>query len=86
VLSVIFCVCFIFFSIQSMDQWYQSSLLFFVSLCMSPTRSEYRELGLELVSLEDDHSHQPKWPPMMGERRDDGVGYPIKMFLEESLT
>jgi hypothetical protein len=48
-------------------------------------RSGYRELGLELVSLGDDHSHQPKQPPMVEEKRDDGVGDPFKMFLEESL-
>jgi hypothetical protein len=34
------------------DQWYQSRLLLIVFQCMSPTRSEYRKLGLELVSLE----------------------------------
>jgi hypothetical protein len=26
---------------------------------MSPTRSEYKELGLELVSLEEKRSHTP---------------------------
>jgi hypothetical protein len=53
---------------------------------MSPTRSEYKELGLELVSLEDQSSHTPKRPLMAGENKYDGIGYPFKMFLEEPLT
>ena len=50
---------------------------------MSPTRSEYREFGIELVSL--DHSRHPKRPPMAEEKRDDGAGDSIKSLLEESL-
>jgi len=53
---------------------------------MSPTRLGYKELGLKLVSLEDDHSHRPKKPPMAKEKRDEKVGDNFKMFLEESLT
>jgi hypothetical protein len=53
---------------------------------MSPTRSEYKELGLELVSLEEKISHTPKKPLMVGEKKDDKTGDPFKMFLEESLT
>jgi hypothetical protein len=53
---------------------------------MSPTRSGYRELGLELVSLEENHSRQPKWPPMVEEKRDEGEEDPIKLFLVESLV
>jgi hypothetical protein len=53
---------------------------------VSPTRSRYKELGLELVSLEDNKSHLPKKPTMVEEKRHDGVGYPIKLLLEESLT
>jgi hypothetical protein len=52
---------------------------------MSPTRSEYKELGLELVSLEEKSSRTPKRPLMEGEKKDDGIGDPFKMFLEESL-
>ena len=33
--------------------------------CMSSTRSEYSKLGLELVSLEDNHSHTPNKPSMV---------------------
>ena len=58
-----------------------------VSQCMSPMKSEYRELGLELVELGKNTSRRSKKPQMVGEeKRDDIVGYPIKMFLKESLT
>jgi hypothetical protein len=53
---------------------------------MSPTRSGYKELGLELVSLEEKISCTPKRPLMAGENNDDGIGDPFKMFLEEALT
>jgi hypothetical protein len=52
---------------------------------MSPTRSGYKELGLELVSLEDKISRTPKRPLMAGEKKDDGTGDPFKMLLEEAL-
>jgi hypothetical protein len=53
---------------------------------MSPTRSEYKELGLELVYVEDNISRTPKRPLMAGEKKDDGMGYPFKLLIEESLT
>jgi hypothetical protein len=49
-------------------------------------RSKYKELGLELVSLEDRSSHMPKGPLMVGEKKDDGTGDPFKLFIEEALT
>jgi hypothetical protein len=49
-------------------------------------RLGYREMGLELFSLKENFSSQPKWPPMVEEKRDDGVGYQIKLFLKESLA
>jgi hypothetical protein len=52
---------------------------------MSPTRSEYKVLGLELVSLEEKISRTPKRPLMEGEKKDDGTRYPFKLFIEESL-
>jgi hypothetical protein len=52
---------------------------------MSPTRSEYKELGLELVSLEEKSSHMPKRPLMVGEKKYDGTGDPFKLLIEESL-
>jgi hypothetical protein len=53
---------------------------------MSPMRSGYKELGLELLSLEDKSSRTPKRPLMAGEKKDDETRDPFKMFLEESLT
>jgi hypothetical protein len=52
---------------------------------MSPKRSEYKESGLELVSLEDKIFHMPKRPLMARETKDDGIGYPFKLFIEEAL-
>jgi hypothetical protein len=49
-------------------------------------RSGYRELGLKLVSLEENSLTLPKKPPMVEEKRDDGERDPIKLFLEESLA
>jgi hypothetical protein len=49
-------------------------------------RSGYRELGLELVSLEDNRSRPPKQPPMVEEKRDDRARDPINLLLEEALT
>jgi hypothetical protein len=48
-------------------------------------RSGYRVLPLELVSLEENYSHMPNKPSMVGENKDYGTGYPFKMFLKESL-
>jgi hypothetical protein len=53
---------------------------------MSPTRPGYKELGLELVSLEDKISHRPKQPIMAEEKKEDWTRYPFKMLLEEALT
>jgi hypothetical protein len=52
---------------------------------MSPTRSKYKELGLELVSLEDRSSHMPKRPLMARENKYDGTRDPFKLLTEESL-
>jgi hypothetical protein len=68
------------------DQWYQSRRLLYVFFqCMSPTRSEYRKLGLELVSLEDNLSCTPKKPSMAEEKKNDGVDDPISLLLEQAL-
>jgi len=53
---------------------------------MSPTRLEYKELGLKLVSLDDISSRMPKRPPMAGEKKDDGTRDPVKLLIEEALT
>ena len=51
---------------------------------MSPSRSGYKELGLELA-LEEKISHTPKRPLMAGENKYDGIGDPFKLLLEEYL-
>jgi hypothetical protein len=53
---------------------------------MSPTRSKYSKLGLELVSLEDNHSRTPKKPSMAEEKKNDGADDPISLLLEQALT
>jgi hypothetical protein len=54
--------------------------------CMSPTRSDYIKLGLELVSLEDNHSLTPKKPSMAEENKNDGTDDLISLLLEQALT
>jgi hypothetical protein len=49
-------------------------------------RSGYKELGLELVSLEDKISRMPKQHLMAGEKKDDEARYPFKTLIEEFLT
>jgi hypothetical protein len=53
--------------------------------CMSPTRSEYSKLGLELVSLEENLSHTPKKPSMMKENKNDKANDSINLLLEQAL-
>jgi hypothetical protein len=53
---------------------------------MSPKRSEYKELGLELVSLKEKISRTPKRPLMEGEKKYDGTGNPFKFLIEEAVT
>ena len=52
---------------------------------MSPTRSRYKELGLELVEPLQDQLYKPRRPPMADEKKDEGAGDPIKILLEEAL-
>jgi hypothetical protein len=47
--------------------------------------ARYRELGLELVSLEVNCSRTPRKTSMASENKYDEIGYPFKVFLEESL-
>ena len=49
---------------------------------MSPTRSGYKELGLDLVEPLQDQPRKPQRTPMGDEKIDEGVGNPIKIFLE----
>ena len=68
----------------SLDQWYQSSLLFYF-LWMSPMRSRYKDLGLNLVEPLQDQPHKPQRPIMVKETKDKGEGYPMKILLKEAL-
>ena len=52
---------------------------------MSPTRSGYKELGLDLVEPLQDQPRKPRRTPMGDEKKDEGAGDPIKILLEESL-
>ncbi len=58
---------------------------FSIFLCMPPTRSGYKELGLEVVEPLQDQPEKSQWPPIGEEKRDDRVGDPFKIFLKESL-
>jgi hypothetical protein len=50
-------------------------------------RLGYKDLGLELISLWEYHSHHPKRNPMVDEKKRDGeIGHPIRLFLKEPLT
>ena len=53
---------------------------------MSPTRSEYRNLGLDIVSLEENLSPRPKKLSMEEENKNDGADDLISLFLEKSLV
>jgi hypothetical protein len=75
-----------FILIYNMHQLYQINLLLVISRCITTTWLGYRELGLELVSLGDNHSRRPKKPPMVEENKYDGLGHPFKNFLEEALA
>jgi hypothetical protein len=52
---------------------------------MSPTRSQYKELGLDLVSLEEKSYRKPKRPLMVGENKYDMTRDPFKLLIKESL-
>jgi hypothetical protein len=54
--------------------------------CMSLTISDYRKLGLDIVSLEDNCSCTPKKPSMVEEKKNDGADDPINLLLEQALT
>jgi hypothetical protein len=52
---------------------------------MSPTRLGYRELGLKVISLQENFSYHPKRPPMEEEKRNEGAEDHIKLLFTESL-
>jgi len=72
-------------SYLSSDQWYESDLLF-VFICMSPMRSRYKELGLNMVDPLQDQPHKTQRAPIAEENKDEGIGDPFKMLLKEALN
>ena len=52
---------------------------------MSPTRSGYTESWLNLVEPLQGQPRKPRRLSMGEENKDEGVGYPIKILLEEAL-
>jgi len=52
---------------------------------MSPVRSGYKELGLELVEPLQDWPRKSRQPPMADEKKDEAAGDPIKILLKEAL-
>ena len=52
---------------------------------MSPTRSGYKELGLDLVKPLQDQPRKPRQMPMGDEKKDEEAGDPIKILLKEAL-
>ena len=85
----VYCIHFVnqFVLLLNPDQWYQSGMLFiYFSSCMSPTRSGYKKLGLEPIRPLPNQSCRARQQPMGDKNKYDGAGYPIKMFLEESLA
>jgi hypothetical protein len=53
---------------------------------MSLTRSGYKKLGLKPIEPLQDRSRRARQQPMGDENKDDGVGDPFKMLLEEALA
>jgi len=48
-------------------------------------RLRYKELGLDLVEPLQDQPCKPQRTPMGKEKKYEGVGYPVKLLLEEAL-
>jgi hypothetical protein len=64
------------------DQWYHSMLLLVIFQCIFSMSYGYINLGIDLVSLEDNHSHTPKKPSMEEEKKNDGAKDSINLLLE----
>jgi hypothetical protein len=75
------------FSLINQDKWYQSVILFiYFSSRISPTRSGYKTLRLELVEPLQDQPHRAQRKPTREKKKYDGARHPFKMFLEEVLV
>ena len=53
---------------------------------MSLTRSGYKELGLKITEPLKDGPRRTRRPHMVEEKKDEGAGDPIKLYLEEALV
>jgi hypothetical protein len=53
---------------------------------MSLKRSGYRKFGIEPIEPLKYWSHRVQKKPMGEKNKDDGIGDPIKMLLEETLV
>ena len=53
---------------------------------MSLTRSGYKELGLKITEPLKDNPHRTRRPHLEEEKKDEGVGDPIKLLLKESFV
>ena len=53
---------------------------------MSPTRLGYKDLSLKIIEPLKDDPRQTRQPHMVEEKKDEGVGDPIKLLLEESIV
>jgi hypothetical protein len=71
---------------NNMYWWYQSRLLLIVFQWMSPMRSGYSKLGIELVSLEENLSRTLNKPSMAEENKNDREYDSINLLLEQALT
>jgi hypothetical protein len=61
-------------------------MLLIIFQCMSLMRSEYSNLGLELVSLEENFSCMPNKLSMVEENKNDRAKDSINSFLEQALA
>jgi len=52
---------------------------------MSLMRSGYNDLGIKLVEPLQDQPRKPRRPPMVEEKKHEGVGDHFKILLEEAL-
>ena len=52
---------------------------------MSPMRSGYKELGLELIEYLQDYPRKYRRPLMLEEKKGEGAGEPFKILLKEDL-
>jgi hypothetical protein len=61
-------------------------MLLIIFYCMSPTRYEYREFSLELISLEENFSRTPKKPSTSEENKNGREEDFINMLLVQALV